>query len=67
MCVCVCVSHFGAGVGDYGPPRVDRIWGIWGPPYNVQKAIFYLLKGDYYGLGGVGSGQSGGFPQTHRS
>ena len=29
------------------PPQVDRIWGIWGSYYNIPKAIFYLLKGDY--------------------
>ena len=27
--------------------RSDRIWGIWGSYYNIPKAIFYLLKGDY--------------------
>ena len=31
----------------YSPPYVDRIWGIWGSYYNIPKAIFYLLKGDY--------------------
>ena len=25
----------------------NRIWDIWGSYYNVPKAIFYLLKGDY--------------------
>ena len=29
--------------------EVDRIWGIWGSYYNIPKAIFYLLKGDYMG------------------
>ena len=29
------------------PPLVDRIWGLWGSYYNIPKAIFYLLKGDY--------------------
>ena len=31
------------------PPYVDRIWGIWymGSHYNIPRAIFYLLKGDY--------------------
>ena len=24
-----------------------RIWGIWGSYYNISKAIFYLLTGDY--------------------
>ena len=24
-----------------------RIWGIWGSYYNIPKAIFYVLKGDY--------------------
>ena len=24
-----------------------RIWGIWGSYYNIRKATFYLLKGDY--------------------
>ena len=28
-------------------PRGDRTWGIWGSYYNIPKAIFYLLKGDY--------------------
>ena len=35
---------------EYSPPYVDRIWGIWGiwgSCYNIPKAIFYLLKGDY--------------------
>ena len=31
----------------YSPPEVDRTWGIWGSYYNMPKAIFYLLKGDY--------------------
>ena len=31
----------------YGPPSVDIMWGIWGSYYNIPKAIFYLLKGDY--------------------
>ena len=31
----------------YGPPQVDRIWGIWGSYYNIPQAIFALLKGDY--------------------
>ena len=31
----------------YSPPLVDRIWGIWGSYYDMPKAIFYLLKGDY--------------------
>ena len=31
----------------YSPPPVDRIWGIWGSYYNIPKAIFYLLVGDY--------------------
>ena len=29
------------------PPKVDRIWGIWGSYCNIPKAIFYLLKEDY--------------------
>ena len=33
------------------PLKVDRIWGIWGSYYNIPKAIFYLLKGDYSGWG----------------
>ena len=38
----------GMGGGlTYSPPEVDRIWGIWGSYYNILKAIFYLLKGDY--------------------
>ena len=34
---------------EAGPivPLVDRIWGIWGPYYNIPKAILYLHKGDY--------------------
>ena len=24
-----------------------KIWGIGGSSYNIPKAIFYLLKGDY--------------------
>ena len=32
--------------GIYSPTKVDRIWGIWGPCYNIPKAILYLLKGD---------------------
>ena len=31
----------------YSAPQVDRIWGIWGSYYNIPKAIFYLLNGDY--------------------
>ena len=31
-------------------PFIDRIWGIWGSYYNIPKAIFYLLQGDYKGL-----------------
>ena len=34
----------------YSPPQVDRIWGIWGSYYNLPKAIFYLLKGEYIHL-----------------
>ena len=30
---------------------MDRIWGIWGSYYNIPKAIFYLLKGDYTKIG----------------
>ena len=37
-----------SGCGVYcGFSQVDRIWGIWGSYYNIPKAIFYLLKGDY--------------------
>ena len=32
---------------NYSPPEVNRIWGIWGSYYNIPKAMFYLLKGDY--------------------
>ena len=35
------------GLGFIVPPQVDRIWVIWGSYYNIPKAIFYLLKGDY--------------------
>ena len=31
----------------YSPPQVGRLWGMWGPYYNIPKAISYLLKGDY--------------------
>ena len=31
----------------HSPPQVDRIWSIWESSYNIPKAIFYLLKGDY--------------------
>ena len=31
----------------YSPPSVDRIWSTWGSYYNVAKALFYLLTGDY--------------------
>ena len=30
---------------------MDRIWGIWGSYYNIPKAIFYLLMGDYTSVG----------------
>ena len=40
------------GIEIYSPPQVDRIWGIWGSYYNMPKAIFYVLKGDYTVLGG---------------
>ena len=50
-------------LSDYSPPQVDRIWGIMGSYYNIPKAIFYLLKGDYRGFWfeakGSGSGISG--------
>ena len=39
--------RFLVGGGGTVPLEVDRIWGIWGLYYNVPKAIFYLLKGDY--------------------
>ena len=29
------------------PLLVDRIWVIWGSYFNIPKAIFYLLQGDY--------------------
>ena len=31
----------------HSPPQVDRMWDIWGSYYNIDEAIFYLLKGDY--------------------
>ena len=31
------------------------MWGIWGSYYDIPKAIFYLLKGDYE-VQGLGSG-----------
>ena len=37
--------------GNYSPPQVDRILGIWRSYYNIPKAIFCLLKGDYNLLG----------------
>ena len=37
----------------YSPPKVDRIWGIWGSYYNIPKTIFYLLKGDYSSKGSL--------------
>ena len=40
-------SHKCYCIKPSSPPRVDRIWGIWGSYYNIPKAIFYLLKGDY--------------------
>ena len=33
------------------PLKEDRIWGRWGSDYNITIAIFYLLKGNYNGLG----------------
>ena len=38
-------SHSGERV--LTPPEVERIWGTWGSHYNMPKAIFYRLKGDY--------------------
>ena len=38
------------GTDDCSPPKVDRIWAIWGSYHNIPKAIFYLLKGDYTSL-----------------
>ena len=38
----------------YSPPSVDRIWGLWGSHYNISKAVFYLLKGDYNNPGRLG-------------
>ena len=38
------------GFRVYSSPSVDRIWDIWGSYYNIPKAIFYLLEGDYSGL-----------------
>ena len=32
---------------EYSPPSVDSICVIWGSYYDIPKAIFYLLKGDY--------------------
>ena len=40
----------GLGFRAYSPPEADRIWGIWRSYYNIPKAIFYLLKGDYSSL-----------------
>ena len=44
-------NAFSAMVQGYSPPEVDRIWGIWGSYCNIPKAMFYLLKVDYKGLG----------------
>ena len=41
------MSTQGLHIHYYSPPEVDRIWGIWGSYYNILKAKFYLLKGDY--------------------
>ena len=36
------------GMGQvYSPPYADRILGVCGSCYNIPKAIFYLLRGDY--------------------
>ena len=32
-------------------PQVDRIWGIRASCFNILKAIFYLVKGDYRFVG----------------
>ena len=38
----------GLGFRVYSHPHVDRIeHGIWGAYYDITKAIFHLLKGDY--------------------
>ena len=38
---------WGLGFRVFRPPEVDRIRGISGSYYNIPKAIFYLLNGDY--------------------
>ena len=35
------------GFGGYSSSEVDRRWGMWRSDYNMPKAVFYLLKGDY--------------------
>ena len=45
-----------SGFQVYSPAQVDGIWGIWGCYYNIPKAIFYLLKGDYRVSGDSGCG-----------
>ena len=41
-------GYIGFRVWVYSPHQVDRIWGIRGSYVysSIQKAIFYLLKGD---------------------
>ena len=33
------------GFRIYGPPLLDRIWGIWGSSSTIPKAMFYVLRG----------------------
>ena len=40
-------TAMGLALRAYSPPSVDRVWVVWGSSYNVPKAIFYRLKGDY--------------------
>ena len=35
------------GFQNIWSPLRDRLWGIWGSYYDIPRAIFYLLKGDY--------------------
>ena len=43
-------SAFGSGIWYIVPFKVDRMWGmwaIWDSCFNIPKAMFNLLKGDY--------------------
>ena len=41
-------TSWGLGFRVYSPPEVDK-YGVYGDLFsNIPKAIFYLLKGDYW-------------------